>query len=460
MVPTLRCGLVRANFSLDTGGLCLKLTGFLHYRLGDARRHRRVLLEFHRVGRAALGRGTQTRGITEHVRQRYLGTNDLHAAMTVFLVHDEAATRVQVAHHVTQIIRRGCDFDVHDRLEQHRIALGAGFLPAQNRRHLERVFVRVHLVVRAVVQRRLHVDHGITEFDATLHRLIHAFPDGGNELARDRAALDGVHELEALADILRLELDDHVAVLTAATGLLDEAVFLIHGLADGFAVRDLRLADIGLDAEFAPHALDDDLEMQLAHAGDDGLAGLLVGVYAERGIFLGQTAQGHAHLFLVDLGLGLDGLRNHRLWELHALKGDHLVRIAQRLAGGHIFQAHARGDVTGADFLDFLALVGVHLQQTPDALLPALDRVIDGIARGQHSGIHADIGERADKRIGRDLERERRERFVVGGMAFAFGAVLVVQMALDGRALRRRGQKVDDGIERRLHALVLERRTA
>ncbi len=269
------------------------------------------------------------------------------------------------------------------------------------------------------MQRRLHVDHGITEFDAALHRLVHALAHGRDEFLRDHAALDGVHELEALADVLRLELDDHVAVLTAAAGLLDEAVFLIHGLADGFAVRDLRLADVGLDAEFTAHAIDDDFQMQLAHAGDDGLAGLLVGVHAERGIFLGQTAQGHAHLFLVDLGLGLDRLRNHRFRELHALEGDHLVLIAQRLAGGHVFQTHARGDVTGADFLDFLALVGVHLQQTPDALLAALDRVIDGIARGQHAGVHTDIGQRADKRIGRDLEGERRERFLVGGMAFA-----------------------------------------
>jgi hypothetical protein len=33
------------------------------------------------------------------------------------------------------------------------------------------------------------------------------------------------------------------------------------------------LPDVGLDLELALHAVDDDLEVQLAHAGDDGLAG-------------------------------------------------------------------------------------------------------------------------------------------------------------------------------------------
>src|SRR4030042_379517 len=77
MVPTFKCGLVRSNFSLDTGvflsaSIKLGLAGFLQYGLGNARRHRRVFLEFHRVCRAALGRGTHARRVTEHVCQRHL----------------------------------------------------------------------------------------------------------------------------------------------------------------------------------------------------------------------------------------------------------------------------------------------------------------------------------------------------------------------------------------------------
>ncbi len=139
--------------------------------------------------------------------------------------------------------------------------------------------------------------------------------------------------------------------------------------ADGLAVSHLRLADVGFDLELALHAVDDDLEVQLAHAGDDGLAGFLVGVHAERRVFLRQLLQRDAHLLLVGLGLGLDGHGDHRLREDHLLEHDDLVRVGERLAGGHVFQAHGRGDVAGADFLDLVAVVGVHLQQAADALL-------------------------------------------------------------------------------------------
>ena len=69
-----------------------------------------------------------------------------------------------------------------------------------------------------------------------------------------------------------------MAVLAAAAGLADEpALDLLDGLADRLAVGDLRAADVRVDVELAHQAVDDDLEVQLAHAGDERLPGLLVG---------------------------------------------------------------------------------------------------------------------------------------------------------------------------------------
>src|SRR4051812_17298741 len=48
--------------------------------------------------------------------------------------------------------------------------------------------------------------------------------------------------------------------------------------ADGFAISDLWLTDIGLDLILAHHAIDDDLEVQLAHAADDGLSAVGIGM--------------------------------------------------------------------------------------------------------------------------------------------------------------------------------------
>src|SRR5690606_20818807 len=194
----------------------------------------------------------------------------------------------------------------------------------------------------------------------------------GNELARHHATLDGVDELEAFAGFLRLDLEHHVAVLALAARLANKlALDVFYRLADGFTVGHLRLAHVGFHAEFALHSVDDDLQVQLAHAGDDGLAGLLVGLDAKGRVLGRQALQREAHLLLVGLGLGLHGLRDHRLGEHHALEHDDGFGIAQGLARGHVFQAHAGGDVAGTDLFHFLAVVRVHLHDTPDALLLA-----------------------------------------------------------------------------------------
>ena len=77
-------------------------------------------------------------------------------------------------------------------------------------------------MVGAVDQLDPDVDHRVAGLDAAAERLLDPLLDGGDELGRDRAALDLVDEVEALAG-RRLDVDDDVAVLAAAAGLADEA---------------------------------------------------------------------------------------------------------------------------------------------------------------------------------------------------------------------------------------------
>src|SRR3990170_1383776 len=60
-------------------------------------------------------------------------------------------------------------------------------------------------------------------------------------------------------------------------------------------------------------AVDDDLEVQLAHAADDGLPGLGVLVDAEGRILLDHLGQAEVEPLLLRQGLGLDGGGDHRL---------------------------------------------------------------------------------------------------------------------------------------------------
>ena len=250
-----------------------------------------------------------------------------------------------------------------------------------------------------------------------LHRFLDALVDGGDELARDRAADHAVDELVALALLVRLDPEPAVAVLAAAAGLAHELAFALDVRADGFAVGDLRLADVRLDLELALHAVDDDFQVQLTHAGDDRLRGFLVGVHAERRVFLREALQREAHLFLVGLGLRLHGHRDDRIRELHLLERDDLLEVAQRVAGDHVLQAHGRGDVAGADFFDLGAIARVHLQQAADALLLALGRHVHGVARVERARVDAEERQVADEGVVQDLEGQRGERRVVRRLA-------------------------------------------
>ena len=122
-------------------------------------------------------------------------------------------------------------------------------------------------------------------------------------------------------------LDLDLAELAGAARLLLVGVGQLDRLREILAIGDLRRADIGLDLELALHAVDEDLEVELAHPLDDRLARFMVGRNAERGILARQAIERDAHLLLVGLGLGLDRDLDDRIGELHPLEDDRLRRM-------------------------------------------------------------------------------------------------------------------------------------
>src|SRR6266568_2545946 len=309
-------------------------------------------------------------------------------------------------------------------------------------------------MVAAVEDLDLEVHHGEAGQDAALHRLDDALLDRADELLRDRAADDDVVELEALAGLLRDEAQPAVAVLTLAAGLADMPALHLDRPGDGLAVSHLRLADVRLHLELAEHAVHQDLEVELAHAAHDGLARLLVGADAEGGVLHLQALQGDAHLVLVALGLRLDGDEDHRLREDHPLQDDLVVLVAEGVAGGGLAQADRGRDVAGEDFLDLLALVGVHLDDTADALLLVRGRVVHVRPGVELARVDAEEREVADERVVHQLERQRRERLLVGRAADDLDPLHVD--ALHRRDVERAREVVHHGVEDLLDALVLE----
>ena len=185
---------------------------------------------------------------------------------------------------------------------------------------------------------------------------------------------------------------------------------------------------------------------------------LMVGGDPEARVLGGQAIERDAHLLLVGLGLGFDRDLDDRIRELHPLEDDRLVGIAQRVAGRGLLKARDRDDVAGIGRLDVLAVVRMHQQHAADLFLLVLHRIGDG-ALLELARVDAREGERTDERVVHDLERKRRERRGVRRLA-SVGLVGVGIHAFDRRNVERARQIVDDRVEQRLDALVLERRAA
>ena len=197
--------------------------------------------------------------------------------------------------------------------------------------------------------------------------------------------------------------------------------------------------------------------MKLAHSLDDRLAGVLVLLGAERRVFFGQLLDGDTQLLLVGLRLRLDRDLDDGLRERHRLENDLVGRVAQRVTRRGVLEADDRVDVTGGHAVDRVLLVGVHLEDLPDALLLALGRVDDLAAAVEVTRVHADVGEATEERVNGDLEREGRERLLRVGVTLD-DLLLVARVAgLDGADVERVRQVVDDRVEHRLNAAVLER---
>ena len=110
-----------------------------------------------------------------------------------------------------------------------------------------------------------------------------------------------------------------------------------------------------------------------------------------------------------------------------------LLLVAERVAGARVAEADGRVDVAGVGLGELLALVGVHAQDAADALALVARRVEHHRAARDLARVDAEEREVA-VRVVDDLERERGERLVVGGLALDLRLVLLVRVdALDRR---------------------------
>src|SRR5699024_5026104 len=244
--------------------------------------------------------------------------------------------------------------------------------------------------------------------------------------------------------------------LAGTTGLLLVGVAEgLNRLADGLTVGNLWVTDVGLNLELALHAVNEDVEVQLAHAADDGLAGLLVQVDGEGGVLFSELLDGDTPLLLVRLGLRLDGNLDNRIREVHRLQDDRVGSITEGVTGGGVLQTDEGVDVASVCDVNRVFLVGVHLEQLADALLLTLGGVQNLLARLDLAGVDADEGQLAEERVCCDLEGQCGQWLIVGRLT-GQGDLWVLHVdALDLTGVQWGREVVDDSVEQRLDTLVL-----
>ncbi len=92
---------------------------------------------------------------------------------------------------------------------------------------------------------------------------------------------------------------------------------MLNFAGDGLFVVDLRSTLVDLYAELPAETVDDDVEVKLTHAADDGLASLWIGLNLESRILLSKLAESDAKFVKVALGFRFNGDSNHWIREHH-----------------------------------------------------------------------------------------------------------------------------------------------
>ena len=136
-----------------------------------------------------------------------------------------------------------------------------------------------------------------------------------------------------------------------------------------------------------------------------------------------------------------------------------MLLIAKGITGGGVLHTDGSGDITGINDVEVASVVRVHHEDTANALLLILGRVVNCASLCERTGVHAEEAELTDVGIGHDLERECREGLVIACLSL----ILLLGLGdhtLDRGDVERRGHEVDDSVKELLNALVLVGRTA
>ena len=168
-----------------------------------------------------------------------------------------------------------------------------------------------------------------------------------------------------------------MAILPAAAGLTDIFSFRLRLFSNCFFVSDLRLPDISFNFKLALHTVNDNFEMQLAHARDNRLERLRIRTDAKCRIFFRKPPECQTHFLLVCFRFWFDFQINDRLREHNPLKQNRVLWICKRIASSRPLEPDDCRDFSRIYFFHFFAVIRMHPKNTADAFFFVFRHIIN-----------------------------------------------------------------------------------
>ncbi len=308
----------------------------------------------------------------------------------------------------------------------------------------------IHGVRCAVIDHDFHAGNRKLQLGPFGHTLPEALFARGNILRGNGAAEYLVFKNKfCVAD--RFDIAGNASELSGAAGLLFMRVVEIGPLRNGFTVSYPGIACGHFRVVFALHPLDIDVQMQLAHAFNDGLVGFRIHMGLERRVLLGEAVQGFGHGHLRLVVFRHDRQRNDRLGHVHRGHG-HIDPRRHKRVSRRAFDPEKSSDVTGAQKIDVFHLIGVHPDDAADFDFLAVANVHDGRAFFDGPFINADIRKLSVLAVFQ-LECQRNDRlFRIAGQNDRLFMLIHVQG--DILHFRRGGKQIGHSVKQGLNRFV------
>src|SRR3989344_7971677 len=121
--------------------------------------------------------------------------------------------------------------------------------------------------------------------NSVIRSFFNALLNSRNVFSGDNAAFDFVFPFKTLASCQGPHSQPAMAVLAPAARLPDILAFSFSLAPNSFFVSHLGLAHVGFYVKLSFHSVNDNLQVKLAHAGNNGLQSFFIGFNPESWVF-------------------------------------------------------------------------------------------------------------------------------------------------------------------------------